>query len=410
MINIIVYACLAIAIFDLAMVVRSTYFLKHRADSLPTMPNDRYLVVVLAVYEEADTIEDTISFLESDTLNGVAQVIIVGNARERDGTNQNPTLELARSHLTRPDFITVVECDAPEAIKAHQVNYAASQVKTDPSKTWLYVMDVDTRFTEKNISLLREAISNGHTIIQQHTHFLEGYSSNSLIGKSFAAHQTRWTLAHEFTRIWLFNKFQVGVYHLVGHGMCIKCETFKDLGGFCESVKIEDIHFGYMCCMKGHKVHSISLLEGSDTPTQVYDLWKQQYGWSLGAFQILLYWRLLLQTGYTPTTFNYFQNIFCIWNYVRWLGQSAFIWFMLFTFVVGNAPFASTAFFLVYVTSFVATAVSMKRQGFLLGSRASFVLLGVLNSLVRSLPVMHCFVDQIRNVERQKYKTRHRKL
>ncbi|UXX81781.1 glycosyltransferase family 2 protein [Roseovarius pelagicus] len=411
MIELIVLTGLAIVCFDFLFVVRSSAFLgEKQEESLSENPRQA-LVMILAVYEETETIEEAIKFLESNDLQGITQIIIVGNARERNGDGINPTLKLANKVVTRPDFIKILECNIAGAIKAHQVNFAASQIDTETDHTWLYVMDVDTRFTQQNVKLLRTAMLQEHAIIQQHTHFLEGYDNNSIVGKSFAAHQTRWTLAHEMTRIWLYNKFRVGVYHLVGHGMCIKCSTFKELGGFSETVKIEDIHFGYMCCMKGYKVRSIGLLEGSDTPAELKSLWQQQYGWSLGAFQIQLYWRLLLDTGFQPSPYNRIQNAFCVWNYIRWLGQSIFMWFMLFLLLFGVQAYLVSIFFAIYILSFWISGLAMKRKEVLNDALlVAFVALGFLNSFIRSFPVINCFFDQLRGVERKKYKTRHRKL
>jgi cellulose synthase/poly-beta-1,6-N-acetylglucosamine synthase-like glycosyltransferase len=411
MIEIFLWAAVAVASFDLLLVIRNCRYLTSRPEAKVNrgLPTPR-LVVILPVYQETETILDAIKFLKSSSCTLVDDVIIVGNARERSKNGINATVALAQAAAVDLPWLRVLECDTPDAIKAHQVNFAVESIGSNWDDCWIYVMDVDTRFGPENVDQLRAAILSGYRVIQQHTHFLESYDTNSFLGKTFAAHQTRWTLAHEISRIWMFNTFRLGVYHLVGHGLCINAALFKSLGGFSEKVKIEDIHFGYMCCMRGIKVYSVPLLEGSDTPSDLGSLWQQQYGWSLGAFQIKKYWNMLLESGYQPKFFNFLQNAFCAWNYIRWIGQSVFIWFLITLAAFDVHRSVVFVFFAIYFGSFLVAGISLRASGYFGGNPVAFALYGVLNSLYRSLPVIHCFSDQVRGFEKTKYKTRHRKL
>lgn len=372
-----------------------------------TVNANNKVVVILPVFKEQHTIAGTIEFLMEVVYENVAEIVIVGNVKERNENGCNETLDAAKLQTAGVSKFRVIECPIADAIKAHQLNYAISTLEFDPADTWVHLIDIDTRFKDNDFDEVLLRVGEGHNIIQQHSHFLQNYERNRIIGRLAAAYQSRWTLTHEIPRIWLFNRTGIGMYHLVGHGLCINLAKLKEIGGFSEKFKIEDIHLGYLCAMRGEPVLSCSSLEGSDCPNSLKQWWWQQYWWSIGAMQGPLYIRDLELRGFPVSVYNYVQQIFSIWNYARWLLHSAWMLFVVASLGLGFGVQFVVMFFVVYSSTFVVSGLVLRKRGYCSGSVTNFVLAGVGYAFIRSAPVLHGFIESVMRVSRTKYKTTH---
>lgn len=366
------------------------------------------LIIVLPVLQEEETIANTLDFLKMRLSDFSFTVVVVGNAKERNEYGRNPTLDIAREWSDINIKIQVIEYPDPKGIKAHQVNYALSFVDDDPVTTWCYIMDIDTRFSVNAFNELVHAVAQNHAIIQMHGHFLRGWLQNSILAQAFAAYQTRWTFVHEMARIRIFNASQIGMYHLVGHGLCMNLQVYRDVGGLAEDVDIEDVHLGYVCCLQGRRVHSCHYLEGADTPTTLKDLWAQQYGWSRGVLDVPLYRRTWHLKGVELSVFQHIQHVFAWWNYIRWIMNTPVVVFMYVSFLFGIGNFfISAVIIMLYGGTFAMVYRWLKDHQYVKECGWRFVWTGMLCPIYRSIPTWHGLVDALRGARLKKYKTRH---
>ena len=408
MLEVIQIALLFFVFFDVLLIL-SVVLKRWNSTDFYRQTSKNKIVVLLTVYHEEDTIAETIKFLKAVVYDNVIQIVIVGNTRERDLTGLNPTLVAAQTLTKNYDKFKVQEYQGDNGIKAHQLNYAISKLNLDESTTWIYLMDIDTRFDQQTMFELLDKVEKGHRIIQQHAHFFRGYSESSILGKMGAVYQSRWTLTHEIARIKIFNLTKLGMYHLVGHGLCMQLEKLHSVGGFTEHFNIEDVHLGYVCTLLNEPVVSCQQLEGADSTGKLQEWWWQQYWWSRGVMQAPGYFLNLKEQNFSFSAYNYVQQIFAYWNFVRWLLNSSVIWFGLisskFDWGFGWRFFA--VFVTLYCLTFWISAVFYQRMGNFVGSKITYLVLCFVYASFRSLPVIHGLIDALFRVRREKYKTGH---
>jgi cellulose synthase/poly-beta-1,6-N-acetylglucosamine synthase-like glycosyltransferase len=362
--------------------------------SAQKVPDNNKLVLILSVLNEEATIYSTLSFLkEHDDL--FDEIIVVGSVRERiNGVNK--TLSLARTYFG--PTATILEC--PDiGIKAHQLNFAVQAVQ-NKSNTWIYLMDIDTRFSRKMIHEIRELIDKGVGVIQSHSLFLLNYGK-SWISSFSGCYQSRWTITHEIPRIWLRREFGIGVFHLVGHGLTINLDLLRKLGGFSERFEIEDIHLGFKASIFRVPVHSTHELENSDCPSQFREWWWQQFGWSKGVLQVHDYIKAL-KIQNPEVRIPWMDIISAYWNYLRWISNSPFQWGM--AILVASHP-AALIYWSLYVATCVLTWLRTSKGHVPL---FAFIFFSIGYSFFRSAPVVHSFICSLLNcAPRRKYKSTH---
>jgi cellulose synthase/poly-beta-1,6-N-acetylglucosamine synthase-like glycosyltransferase len=164
---------------------------------------------------------------------------------------------------------------------AHQLNFAIKQL---PEKCFISIYNADSRPHPKTIKVFWQQLQKHRLakIFQQSAAFIKNYPDlvkRSLIRRLFlqslATLQTRWTFTHELPRILrqsqstsdLIRKYSNA--HVVGHGLFIKSECLKDVGGFPENSITEDLFLGFLLRASGQTIYPLPLLELGDSPETV---------------------------------------------------------------------------------------------------------------------------------------------
>lgn len=329
---------------------------KYRTKKTKLADPQQNIVIILSVYEETDLIEDTIQYIDGciDNLDHI-HVIIVGTSRERDNTGVNKTLDIAKNLTINKPAFKVLELDTKNGVKAHQVNYALHHIHTDERKTWVFLVDIDSRFSKAGLYEIIEAINNNSLVIQQHAAFLYNFNEISYIQKGQALYQSRWTITHEISRVVLNKITKCTVAHIVGHGLCINLELLRKFGGLPEETLVEDITLGYYLVASGQAIEPIYILELADCPNKFIDGFRQQKRWSVGAMLYPRYW-----INFKRKLPNYWSRNKCrsllimlqgVASYAVWIMTS---WIILILLISAESHFWLVfIFFLLYLADFI---------------------------------------------------------
>ena len=303
---------------------------------------DKHLCMILRVYQEEAMIEAAIHYV-AQCVEGMrnVSVIVVGTARERDQHGRNPTLELAKAAAVHLPRFEVIEAENKVGgTHAHQTNWALRAIKTPPSATWIFTLDIDSRFSTAGLYATIDAINAGMPIIQQHALFILNFPSLPFSQRAHALYQSCWTIRHEMKRIYLSNKTKLSVAHVTGHGLCINLEKLHEYGDFPEETPFEDINLGFYLVASKEIIHSLPVFELGDTPPSLGAGLRQEYSWSYAA--MMYPWYLANYRRRLPERFsrNRIRSITMtamgVWSYLRWLAGSWFSIALVIAAVSGN--------------------------------------------------------------------------
>jgi hypothetical protein len=385
--------------------------LYQHEDRKTSLQADRHLVLVLRVYQETKNIEKAIKYIAA-SIGGFSNVcvIVVGTERERENGG-NPTLSQA-SRLTSglPNWRIVEAPLKLNGTHAHQTNFATKLVETDPHRTWVLTLDIDSEFGRDGLHAFIEQINDGEKIIQQHALFTSNFTRICWLQKAHAIVQSAWTIRHEMKRAFLNRKGNISVAHVVGHGLCINLTTLSDYGGFPEDTAFEDINLGFYLVSSGGRINSLPVLEIGDTPSTAIAGLRQEYSWSYAAMlypAYFLHYRRKFPGRFRTNKIR--ALVFSgmgVWSYVRWLIGSWFALWLIYTAVNGNL--LALACIISIAAEYTQAVFVMMRFGNV--SWSAFVLAPVLvlvGIVRRSLPADMAWLDWLRKGAITKLKTPH---
>lgn len=214
------------------------------------------------------------------------------------------TAEVITAFLERQphaDAVRHLHCVFPGR-KAAQVNYAvrAAAVEFD----YVAVYDVDSRpVTEAlaaTIAYMRTHQDRTGTwpeVLQQSARFETAGAAargwERALARGLARHQSLWTLRREIpsfrryqrattcpTRGNLFHALKRGLAQTVGHGLIVRTDVFKRVGGLPEHTWLDDIAFGYRLTVAGIPVHHVPVLLRAPAPETPAGAIEQAERWS----------------------------------------------------------------------------------------------------------------------------------
>ena len=204
------------------------------------------------------------------------------------------------------DLIKVLDYPNPRGVMADQLNFALEKIN-DPS-SYIAVYNADSMPNPNTLGefylMLRKYPES--EVMQQSAFFIKNF--NQLKNKSLfvtyllkasAILQTRWTLTHEFPRMFYHAltklKFmrKYGIANCVGHGLFIKTKLIKEVGGFPAETVTEDVPLGYILRSRGIDIYPMRQTELADSPVTLKGLWDQKYVWFWGPLKYITYYKQL---------------------------------------------------------------------------------------------------------------------
>lgn len=380
----------------------------------PRLRSDRTLLIVLPVYDETAALPATVYYLKQLLVQKAnVRVLIVGTARERDGTGGNPTLNAAQRAIGTDDRFVTLEDPRSAGRMAHQINYAVTScpdLDVDVKGAWLYIINVDSRLTHASLEELIYHINHDNEVIHQSAVFFSGFEKLNWICRGFSLWQSRWTISHELKRFAFHNRCSHWLMHIVGHGLCISWSVFVDYKLFPEDTPTEDLHFGFYLAASGKRVTVLRSLAIGDSPTTFMSAMRQKYVWAHGPMYYVAYLKA------------YRRRFPALWPTTKWRAQAITLqgllsWadWMVVSWVIAWAAYraalgsvAATVFIIAYFVEYYQTQRYFARSHLIPETPFwSALAATAAASIFHSLPANIAFIHRLAGVQPRQYKTPH---
>lgn len=216
------------------------------------------------------------------------------------------TSQVVEHELARPEYqcLSVRHAHYPgSGRKAAQVNYAVSLLPQTADYSYIAVYDVDSR---PSVELLRHTMAfmgerllvDGElpAVVQQSARFTtRGTSSKGwerMVCRGAARLQTLWTLRREIpsfrryawatrhrTGIPAWDAMAQGMAQTVGHGLLVRLDVFRRVGGLPTYTVLDDYPFGYRLTIDGVGVECLPFTTVAPAPEDVRELLAQGRRW-----------------------------------------------------------------------------------------------------------------------------------
>lgn len=251
---------------------------------------------------------------------------------EKFVNNSLTTSQIVEKFILDNNLDKVIHMHYPkkDGIMADQLNYVLNKYKViDDKKTYFSVYNADSFPNEKTIEQVFNTIySQNPKVIQQYSYAFKNLETLSFLMKGFALYQSNFEIKNGLMNSMVFSKFLYT--YVVGHGMYIRLDILKKLGGFDNKFWCEDIYLSSVLRNKNIEIFPIYLLENMETPKYLNIQIKQNAVW----FKTSNQWIKMLKN--IKKKDNKIQLSTCLWFIQRirmnlsWLLLPLII---LFTFV-----------------------------------------------------------------------------
>jgi cellulose synthase/poly-beta-1,6-N-acetylglucosamine synthase-like glycosyltransferase len=300
------WAVLGRAVLTLAEMARSVRWLAtgQRSAITPCGTCPRLDVIIPALREQQRIIP-TLRYLVAQC-DDRTSITVVTTEREHEHGTVSPS-----THTIVVDFIAAevtdgtvrcVHVDLADCRLAHQLNRALAAVR-DP-KGWVAVYNADSRPHPHTIAGFRAALAaHPDTVVFQQPALFFANDGDLPPGawrwlvRATATLQSRWTLAHEIPRLLRQRQasgsplLRRSYAHVVGHGLFIRVDVLRAVGGFPTETPTEDLFLGFLLRSLGWRIEPLPLLELADTPRSVRAVLVQRRGWFFGPLYFPAYLR-----------------------------------------------------------------------------------------------------------------------
>ncbi|MEV7357324.1 hypothetical protein [Kitasatospora sp. NPDC091276] len=157
--------------------------------------------------------------------------------------------------------------------KAGQVNAAVDQLAADSREEHIAVYDVDSRPSRELLLRTAEFLARGRVedgelprVVQQSARFATQAAADTWWERSLcrgaARAQTLWTLRREIPNLRRYAgsarraRSRRGLAQTVGHGLLVRADVFREVGGLPTFTVLDDVAFGYRLTLGGIPVDS----------------------------------------------------------------------------------------------------------------------------------------------------------
>jgi hypothetical protein len=187
--------------------------------------------------------------------------------------------------------------------KAAQVNHAVAQLAGAASGDYVAVYDVDSRptaellqQTRSYLAARRQYADAAAAVVQQSARFTTANAAGTgwerAVCRGAARQQTLWTLRREIPSFRRYaaavrrptghralDAVRRGLAQTVGHGLLIRLDVFRQVGGLAEFTTLDDLPFGYRLTMAGIPVDVMPALTTASAPDRIAELLALKRRW-----------------------------------------------------------------------------------------------------------------------------------
>ncbi|MFW6677075.1 glycosyltransferase family 2 protein [Lacrimispora sp. AGF001] len=299
-----IFWCLIVVVCmsDMFIVIGLIYMTDKRifefTNKLPssnTNISDQKLYIVIALFNESKSIEETIHYFSKFLCDNI-RLILVTTEKERRIFGYNKTLDVINNMMkeTSCEYISVVNYPGEIGNKGAQLNYLLSQMKDklyNPDN-YLVIYDCDSRPDKESILELCNLVGKGVNVIQQSTLYTKNFENVSAYMRVEGIFETIRSMGYERFNYFLsclpLNKIMMPYAYCVGHGMCFKGKFLYDIGGFPEPN--EDVPQGMKLMLLKQGIVPMVSKDHGDVVKNVKMLFYQSGNWikaPLQAFKVL---------------------------------------------------------------------------------------------------------------------------
>jgi len=254
------------------------------------------IITLIPILKEKLIIKETMEyFSQIDYPNLKIYLITTEKEYLHCGKKKETTIEIIKKEIKNFKKILHIHYPYKKGDKANQLNYAIKKISPSP-KTFIAVYDADSR-PEKNIFWYIAADKEKSKIYQQFPIYFKNYNNLSLVSKSSALFQTRWSLGYELptTKITFelrdnkdfLSRIRSYLVYCIGHGLFIKAGTLKKLGGFPENTLAEDISLGYRASFSGVPIKPTPFFDNVEYAPDIKSAIIQSSRWFAGETNVL---------------------------------------------------------------------------------------------------------------------------
>ena len=175
-----------------------------------------------------------------------------------------------------------------DGIMADQLNYVLNNFNfIDESNYYFSVYNADSIPSVNTIKEILKTIEKNKQpeVIQQYSAPISNWNNLSAIMKGFAIYQSNFELRYGLINSNIPNRLLYT--YIVGHGMYIRVDVLKKIGGFETKYWCEDIYMSYLLRTKNIPICPIKTLELMQSPQYLSILTRQNAVWFKTSFECL---------------------------------------------------------------------------------------------------------------------------
>ena len=234
-----------------------------------------------------------------------------------------------------------------EGIMADQLNYVLNNFKfIDESKYYFSVYNADSIPNENTIAEVLDAIRKKECpeVIQQYSVPISNWNELSNVMKGFAIYQSNFELRYGLINSNFSSKLLYT--YVVGHGMYIRVDILKQIGGFETKYWCEDIYMSYVLRTKNISICPIGTLEIMQSPQYLSILTRQNAVWFKTSFECLKIFKDVYRKNKKVNLNSLGWIIQRIRMNITWLGLPlAFLYSLIIAILNQNIVMLSVAIF-----------------------------------------------------------------
>lgn len=319
----------------------------------------KFFIVIPCLQEQKiinRTIDDFVNIITSTKID--AKLFIVTTDKEKLLTNQGKTtFDIVKEKIDTSDSykdIKLLNYPRVNGMMADQLNYAFDTIykmyDIDEKSSYFCVYNADSRPGKDAFLQAKRVALKKHfpLIMQEYSAFFSNLNTLSPIMQGFAVYQTNFELINGLTNAILPSIFLRN--HVVGHGLFVRFDYLKRIGGFNTEFWCEDIYLSFYLRSQGIIIEPLFALEYGESPKNIQILAKQNANWFKTLSDNKKIYQILSKNKDTKqlNTFLYYLNQ--VRGAFAWLLLPSF-YLVIFIFLIFINSGLALVFTLVYLTT-----------------------------------------------------------
>lgn len=250
---------------------------------------DCKILIIIPCLREQSIIKETIDYflnLINDKDN--IELIIVTTEKEKyeqfliKQEKNETTFDVVNKYISenKIDKVKLFHYPYKDGIMADQLNYVINEYKNyNSERIYFSVYNADSRPNLDTINSVLNIIKSQDypEIIQQYSYAFSNLENLSFIMKGFALYQSNFEIKYGLVNSLTFPNLLYT--YVVGHGLYIRLDTLKKIGGFNNKFWCEDIYMSSIIRNRNIKITPVLNLENMETPKNLSILIKQNANW-----------------------------------------------------------------------------------------------------------------------------------